>query len=125
MPHKIHKGNGPLAGHKGAQQNLRKAGLLINKGKEAVKGAWQSDSNPIQAARNKAAGIADPKKGAAGRIQKKLVDKAGFSKTQLRNTADAHKAWKVAKKKGKGALKAWEKKYHSDRIKAGQSRYGN
>ena len=90
---------------------------------DTTKKAWQSDSNPVQAVRNKAAGIGE-KPGAAGRIQKSLLKK-GFSKTQLRNTGDAHKAWKKAKSQGKDALKKWERKYHPDRIKAGKSRYGN
>ena len=100
-------------------------GKLINKAKLNIKKSWQSDSNPIQAVRNQAAGIGDPSKGAGGRIQKDLVEKKGFSKTELRNTGDAHKAWKKAKSQGREALKKWERKYHPDRIKAGKSRYGN
>ena len=98
-----------------------KIGNQINKVKKFIKG----DKNPLQDRLNRKANIANTGSGkstAAGRIQKKLVD-AGHSKSDLRRQTEAHTAWKAARKAGK--LKEWEKKYHPDRIKAGQSRYGN
>tara|TARA_R100000458_G_scaffold28686_2_gene26164 strand:- start:809 stop:1123 length:315 start_codon:yes stop_codon:yes gene_type:complete len=101
-------------------KRLKKLGLKIKKG-------WQSDANPIQGQLNKQANIGNVDKSqkatAGGRIQKKLIEKGGFQASDLRRKTEAHKAWKIAKKAGK--LKEWEKKYHPDRIKAGQSRYGN
>jgi phage repressor protein C with HTH and peptisase S24 domain len=117
MPHKKGHTWKDLRGQAGSA--IKKTGLKIKK-------AWQSDKNPAQEFKNKQANIANSnpnkKSTAGGRIQKKLV-KSGFSKTELRHTEERHTAWKKAKKEGK--LKEWEKKYHPDRIKSGQSRYGN
>ena len=96
-------------------------------GKKVAKKTWQSDANPVQKYKNKQANIGNVDKSkkstAGGRIQRKLIDKSKFQASDLRRKQEAHTAWKAAKKAGK--LKAWEKKYHPDRIKSGQSRYGN
>ena len=73
--------------------------------------------------RLKSSGLSTKKKRSVRRPGGRKTNEEIFGKENVEKLKIKHSAWKEAKKKG--TLKEWEKKYHSDRIKAGKSRYGN
>ena len=113
MPHK--------KGH--TWKDLRnQAGSALNKGALKIKGAWESDKNPVQAIQNREISSNIKKGNAKGSIQKKLVE-AGHSKTGLRKQGEKNKAFQTNRKKMDAMRKNNPEKYR--RLKKKQRKAEN
>ena len=105
MPHK--KGHTWKDLRKQAGSSLKKTALKIG---DTAKGAWQSDSNPVQGIKNRKISSNIKKGNAAGRIQKTLTE-AGHSKTGLRLQGEKNKAFQANRKKMNELRKSNPEKY--------------
>ena len=110
MPHKIHKGKGPLAGHSQTKKFIKGAGDTLKKTGLKIKKAWESDSNPVQAVQNRKITQNIKKGTAGGRIQEKLI-KGGHTKTGLRKIGEKTQAFKDNRKKMDNLRKTNPEKY--------------
>jgi len=86
------------------------AGSSLKKTALKIKGAWESDKNPVQAVQNREISSNIKKRNAKGSIQKKLVE-AGHSKTGLRKQGEKHKAFQANRKKMNELRKSNPEKY--------------
>ena len=86
------------------------AGSSLKKTALKIKGAWQSDSNPVQGIKNREISSNIKKGNAKGKIQKTLTD-AGHSKTGLRLQGEKNKKFQDNRKKMDAMRKNNPEKY--------------
>ena len=86
------------------------AGSTLKKGALYVQKKWRSDSNPVQAVKNREISSNIKKGNAKGKIQKTLTD-AGHSKTGLRLQGEKNKAFQANRKQMNQLRKSNPEKY--------------